>query len=527
MERFAAVYAAFEAFPAPTVAVCVGNCVGGGRRARRGLRPARRPATTSSSRGRAAGSACRSARRGSSRSSGSSRAKELDPHRARRRRRGGRARSACSTARAPAAEAEAAALELAARLAAHPADGMRRLKGMFRESRAHRAGRARERGARRLPAPRRRAADGGGSSASGREHAPVRPVWLACWRRRAAAGAAVRSPRAGLQVAHARTRCSAPRPCASRRHVGAPRRAGVGPAPTACSTMVSLVPAATASMSVQLRRVRAPWPAFAALRAGRRERSRAELASREPAIGRRAGSWFAERGRRISRGLAAGDELERDRSAARDGPATVAGSLRLEQRRQLSGDAAPPAGVDVLVAFQAAQVSSELPRPRAAELEQAAERLLWISASGCFRETARLEHPRRAEMQAMPRDDLPAAARPVPRRSSARDHGAQPAQRALPPSPCAAPRPAAARSRDIVLISARPPSSTTAPSQATARAICSSAPATARAIVTLVERQTRYVLLARLGADTTSPSTSSTALSEQILGLPRAAATAR
>ena len=30
MERFAEVYAALEAFPAPTVAVCVGNCVGAG-----------------------------------------------------------------------------------------------------------------------------------------------------------------------------------------------------------------------------------------------------------------------------------------------------------------------------------------------------------------------------------------------------------------------------------------------------------------------------------------------------------------
>ncbi len=30
MERFAALYAAVEAFPLPTVAVCVGNCVGAG-----------------------------------------------------------------------------------------------------------------------------------------------------------------------------------------------------------------------------------------------------------------------------------------------------------------------------------------------------------------------------------------------------------------------------------------------------------------------------------------------------------------
>ena len=30
MERFARLYAAVEAFPAPTIAVCVGNCVGAG-----------------------------------------------------------------------------------------------------------------------------------------------------------------------------------------------------------------------------------------------------------------------------------------------------------------------------------------------------------------------------------------------------------------------------------------------------------------------------------------------------------------
>ena len=42
MEAFTRVYAAVEAFPAPTVCVCVGNVVGRRRRDRRRLRPARR-----------------------------------------------------------------------------------------------------------------------------------------------------------------------------------------------------------------------------------------------------------------------------------------------------------------------------------------------------------------------------------------------------------------------------------------------------------------------------------------------------
>ena len=57
MEAFARVYAAVEAFPAPTVCVCVGNVVGAGAEIAAGC-DLRVGATTSSSRGPARGSAC-------------------------------------------------------------------------------------------------------------------------------------------------------------------------------------------------------------------------------------------------------------------------------------------------------------------------------------------------------------------------------------------------------------------------------------------------------------------------------------
>ena len=131
MEAFAALYAAVEAFPAPTIAVCVGNCVGAGAELAAGcdlrvggdnlelvfpgarlgvpVGPARLVPLI-----------------------GLSKARELiftgrvvDA---------GEAHALGLLARvAPAAEAEAAALDLARELAAHPAEGLRQLKGLFRE----------------------------------------------------------------------------------------------------------------------------------------------------------------------------------------------------------------------------------------------------------------------------------------------------------------------------------------------------------------------------------------------------------
>jgi enoyl-CoA hydratase/carnithine racemase len=131
MEAFARLYAAVEAFPAPTIAVCVGNVVGAGAELAAGcdlrvggdnlelawpgarlgvpVGPARLAPLV-----------------------GVSRAKELIFT--------GRAVGMEEAAAlgllhrtAPAAEAEAAALALAAEVARHPPDGLRRLKRMFRD----------------------------------------------------------------------------------------------------------------------------------------------------------------------------------------------------------------------------------------------------------------------------------------------------------------------------------------------------------------------------------------------------------
>jgi enoyl-CoA hydratase/carnithine racemase len=131
MELFAALYTAIEAFPAPTIAVCVGNVVGAGAEVAAGcdlrvggdnlklvfpgarlgvpVGPARLVPLV-----------------------GLAKARELIFT--------GRvvgideAQTLGLLARvAPAAEAEAAALELAVEIAAHPADGLRHLKELFRE----------------------------------------------------------------------------------------------------------------------------------------------------------------------------------------------------------------------------------------------------------------------------------------------------------------------------------------------------------------------------------------------------------
>jgi enoyl-CoA hydratase/carnithine racemase len=130
MELFARLYTAIEAFPAPTIAVCVGNVVGAGAEVAAGcdlrvggdnlkllfpgaklgvpVGPARLVPLV-----------------------GLSKARELIFT--------GRvvgideAQTLGLLARvAPAAEAEAAALELAAEIAVHPADGLRHLKDLFR-----------------------------------------------------------------------------------------------------------------------------------------------------------------------------------------------------------------------------------------------------------------------------------------------------------------------------------------------------------------------------------------------------------
>jgi len=131
MEAFAALYAAIEAFPAPTIAVCVGNVVGAGAELAAGCDL------------RVAGDNLKlmfpGARLGVPVGParlvplvGLSKARELIFT--------GRVVDAAEAdalgllARtAPAAEAEAAALELARELAANPAAGLRHLKELFRE----------------------------------------------------------------------------------------------------------------------------------------------------------------------------------------------------------------------------------------------------------------------------------------------------------------------------------------------------------------------------------------------------------
>ena len=131
MERFAALYAAVEAFPAPTIAVCVGNVVGAGAELAAGCDL------------RVGGDNLKLAWAGARLGVpvgparltplvGLSRAKELVFT--------GRVVGMDEAAAlgllhrtAPADHAEAAALELAAEVAAHPPEGLRRLKRMFRE----------------------------------------------------------------------------------------------------------------------------------------------------------------------------------------------------------------------------------------------------------------------------------------------------------------------------------------------------------------------------------------------------------
>lgn len=130
MEAFARFYAAIEAFPAPTIAVCVGNCVGAGAELVAGVDL------------RVGGDNLKLAWAGSRLGVpvgpgrlpplvGLSRAKELVLT--------GRVVGMAEAdalgllARtAPAAEAESVALALAREIAAHPPEGLRRLKGMFR-----------------------------------------------------------------------------------------------------------------------------------------------------------------------------------------------------------------------------------------------------------------------------------------------------------------------------------------------------------------------------------------------------------
>jgi enoyl-CoA hydratase len=131
MELFAALYAAVEAFPAPTIAVCVGNVVGAGAELAAGCDL------------RVAGDNLKlmfpGARLGVPVGParlvplvGLSKARELiftgrvvGPDEA--------DALGLLARRAPADGAEAAAIELARELAVHPPEGLRRLKGLFRE----------------------------------------------------------------------------------------------------------------------------------------------------------------------------------------------------------------------------------------------------------------------------------------------------------------------------------------------------------------------------------------------------------
>ena len=131
MERFAEVYAALDAFPAPSVAVCVGNCVGAGAEVAAGcdLRVAGDNLKLAWAGGRLGVPV------GPARLVpliGLSRAKDLILT--------GRVVGAEEAERiglvhrvAGADEAEAAAIELAAAASQGPPEAMRRLKGMFRD----------------------------------------------------------------------------------------------------------------------------------------------------------------------------------------------------------------------------------------------------------------------------------------------------------------------------------------------------------------------------------------------------------
>ncbi len=131
MEAFARLYAAVEAFPAPTIAVCVGNVVGAGAELAAGCDL------------RVGGDNLKLAWAGAKLGVpvgparlvplvGLAKAKELILT-GRVVRTEEAAALGLLHATAPAAEAEAAALALANEIAQHPPDGLRRLKRMFRE----------------------------------------------------------------------------------------------------------------------------------------------------------------------------------------------------------------------------------------------------------------------------------------------------------------------------------------------------------------------------------------------------------
>jgi enoyl-CoA hydratase/carnithine racemase len=130
MERFARLYAAVEAFPAPTICVCVGNCVGAGAELVAGcdLRVGGDNLKLSWA-GARMGAPVGPARLVPLLGLAAARdliltGRTLDMDEA-------NALGLLSRT-APAAEAEAAALELAGAVAAHPPGGVRELKEMFR-----------------------------------------------------------------------------------------------------------------------------------------------------------------------------------------------------------------------------------------------------------------------------------------------------------------------------------------------------------------------------------------------------------
>jgi enoyl-CoA hydratase len=131
MEAFARLYAAVEAFPAPTVCVCVGNVVGAGAEIAAGcdLRVGAdnlRLAWVGARLGVPVGPARLTPL------VGLAAAKDLVFTGRTLRMAEARALGLLQRT-APAGGAEAAAIALAGELAAHPPDGMRRLKAMFRE----------------------------------------------------------------------------------------------------------------------------------------------------------------------------------------------------------------------------------------------------------------------------------------------------------------------------------------------------------------------------------------------------------
>jgi enoyl-CoA hydratase/carnithine racemase len=131
MEAFGRLYAAVEAFPAPTIAVCVGNCVGAGAELAAGCDL------------RVGGDNLKLAWAGAKLGVpvgparlvplvGLARAKDLI-FTGRVVGMGEAEALGLLQRTAPAAEAEAAALDLARELAAHPPEGLRTLKRMFRD----------------------------------------------------------------------------------------------------------------------------------------------------------------------------------------------------------------------------------------------------------------------------------------------------------------------------------------------------------------------------------------------------------